>query len=83
MRARYRGQSFGADGLTDGRVYDVVDVEWNFETNSAWLRVIDDSGEDYLYSSRQPGPLFDAPAPRGRWELVEDDADGTLAAAIR
>lgn len=30
-------------GMTKGKVYDVLSVE------KGWYRVVDDSGEDYLY----------------------------------
>ena len=33
-------------------------------------RVIDDSGEDYLYSMTNPAPL-DGSSPGGRWEVIE------------
>jgi len=33
-------------------------------------RVIDDSGEDYLYSKDNPAPL-DGSSPGGRWEIIE------------
>ena len=44
MRLRYVGESFGIDSLTNGRIYEAT------EENSGMYRVIDDSGEDYLYS---------------------------------
>lgn len=40
MKLRYRGLSFGIDGLTDGKVYKAYDDP------SGMYRVIDDSGED-------------------------------------
>lgn len=42
---------FSADDLTLGRLYEVVS-----EDGHGMIRVIDDSGEDYLY----PASLFDA-----------------------
>lgn len=39
-------QIFGSNGflvLTNGKVYDVMSVE------KGWYRIVDDSGEDYLY----------------------------------
>ncbi|MEL7645413.1 MAG: hypothetical protein AAGU04_03980 [Anaerolineaceae bacterium] len=45
------------------------------------LRIIDDSDEDYLYSVI-PGPMWDA-SISGRWELVEDDSQGTLKAVLK
>lgn len=35
--------------LTNGKVYDVMSVE------KGWYRIVDDSGEDYLY----PPEIFD------------------------
>ena len=75
MKVKYIGESFGVDGLTDGNVYSVLSVEYGN------LRVVDDSGEDYLYSSRAPGPADDQNI-RGRWEIIEDDAENTLRKSI-
>mgnify|MGYP001241946959 CR=1 FL=1 len=75
MRVRYVGESFGVDGLTNGKVYECLGVE------GAFLRVIDDSGEDYLYSAKAPAPL-DSSGPGGRWEIIEDDDKGTLQKAV-
>lgn len=63
MKLKYIGESFGVDGLTNGKVYEAVD-EGDF------YRVIDDSEEDYLYSKSNPAPL-DGSSPGGRWEIVE------------
>lgn len=64
MKLRYIGESFGIDSLTNGKTYD-AEVE-----NEGMYRVIDDSGEDYLYSKVNPAPL-DGSSPGGRWEIVE------------
>lgn len=64
MKLRYVGESFGIDSLTDGKVYD-AEVE-----NDGMYRVIDDSGEDYLYSKDNPAPL-DGSSQGGEWEIVE------------
>lgn len=77
MKVRYRGQSFGADGLTNNKEYEVLEVD---ELTGAF-RLIDDSGEDYLYSPTEPGPLCN-PGIKGRFEVVEDDERGTLKKAI-
>jgi hypothetical protein len=63
MKLRYKGQSFGVDSLTDGKVYDAKE-------ENGMYRVIDDSGEDYLYSMTKPAPL-DGSSPGGVWEIVE------------
>lgn len=71
MKVRYIGQSFGIDELTSNKIYECLGVEWPF------IRVIDDSGEDYLYSATRPMPLT-GETPPGRWEIIEDDENGTL-----
>lgn len=63
MKLKYIGESFGVDGLTNGKIYDAED-EGDF------FRVIDDSGEDYLYSKINPAPL-DGGSRGGRWEIIE------------
>lgn len=64
MKLRYIGESFGVDSLTDGKIYEAI------EENEMY-RVIDDSGEDYLYSKETPAPL-DGSSRGGRWEIVEE-----------
>lgn len=64
-KVKYIGVSFGVDGLTNGKTYDVVGIE------ESMLRVIDDSEEDYLYSIITPSAL-DNEKLCGRWELIED-----------
>ena len=54
------------DGITNGKVYEA----W-VDPDSGMYRVIDDSGEDYLYSPDAPGPL-DGSVPNGHWEVVEE-----------
>lgn len=76
MKVRYIGQSFGVDGLTGDKVYECLCIDAPF------LRVIDDSGDDYLYSVTDPGPL-DGEVSTGKWEIVEDDYQGSLAKAIK
>jgi len=78
MKAKYIGKSFGIDGLTDGKVYDVLEVD----SDSGALRVIDDSGEDYLYSPVNPKPVAVPDHPGGKWVIVEDNEANDLAYAI-
>lgn len=75
MKAKYVGQSFGVDSLTNGKVYTCLGHEGCF------LRIIDDSGEDYLYSATDPAPLDRSVKP-GKWEIIEDDDKRTLYKAI-
>ena len=67
MKLKYVGVSFGIDSLTDGKVYE---AEYDAELDA--YRVIDDSGEDYLYSTTNPKPLAVQDHPGGHWEIVEE-----------
>ena len=69
-RVKYVGKSFGVESLTNGKIYDVIDVDCPF------LRVVDDSGEDYLYSITMPSSMEDLELC-GKWEIV-DDPEGIL-----
>ena len=64
MKAKWKGKTDFLV-LTHGKIYDVLSVE------KGWYRVIDDSGEDYLYTKENPAPL-DESSPGGRWEIVEE-----------
>ncbi len=64
MKLRYIGESFGVDSLTDGKIYEATE-------ENGMYRVIDDSGEDYLYSKEKPAPL-DGSSPGGIWEIIEE-----------
>lgn len=64
MKLRYIGESFGIDSLTNGKIYEAE------EENEGMYRVIDDSGEGYLYSKDNPAPL-DGSSIGGRWEIIE------------
>ncbi len=77
MKVKYIGPSFGDGvwGLTDGKIYECLGEEYGF------LRVIDDEGEDYLYSASEPMPL-DGSVSGGKWVIVEDDENKTLSKAI-
>jgi len=71
MKVKYIGVSFGVEGLTNGKIYDVIGIE------DYMLRIIDDSGEDYLYSAIKPCSLEDS-LKCGEWEIVEDNNDKDL-----
>ena len=45
MKVRYLGKTEFLV-LTNNKVYDVISVE------KGWYRVVDDSGEDYLYHTK-------------------------------
>ncbi len=74
MKVKYIGKSFNAPvGLRDKTIYECLGVEYGF------LRVIDESEDEdgVLYSAINPRPL-DGSSPGGRWEIIEDDEQGTL-----
>ena len=78
MRVRYVGVSFGVDGLTNGKEYEVVE----YDDDIGALRIIDDSGEDYLYDPNHPRPIANPQHDGGRFEIVLDDEYGTLSRLI-
>lgn len=49
MKAKYSGQSDSLM-LLNGKVYEVISVE-DGPSNTKWYRVIDETGDDYLYLS--------------------------------
>ncbi|MFC3927837.1 hypothetical protein ACVR05_01135 [Streptococcus caprae] len=63
MKLRYIGESFGVDSLTNGRVYTILEI-----LPDDLVRVVDDSGEAYLYSYKNPRPL-DESSVGGYWEI--------------
>lgn len=66
MKVKYIGESFGVEGLTNGKEYEVIGIEGDM------YRIIDDSGEDYLYSISRPCSLEDN-TKYGKWEIAEND----------
>ena len=67
MKLKFIGDTFyyGIDGLTDGKIYEA------WEEDKDYYRVIDDSGEDYLYPKINPHAP-DGSTTKGRWEIVEE-----------
>jgi hypothetical protein len=66
MKLKYIGVSFGIDGLTNGKIYD---AEYDAELDV--FRVIDDSGDAYMYSTTNPRPLAAPDHPGGHWDIIE------------
>lgn len=64
LKIQYFGESFGVDSLTNGKIYDAVEEDGMY-------RVIDDSGEDYLYSMENPAPL-DGSSKGGIWRIITE-----------
>lgn len=77
MKVKYIGPNIGVEGLFDGGIYEVLEVD---ELSGAF-RLIDESGEDYLYSPVRPKPLT-GKYQGGHFEIVEDNEKGTLYKAI-
>jgi hypothetical protein len=76
LKVRYIGKDFGVEGLTNGKIYECVGIE------DGMLRVIDDSGEDYLYSAIRPSSLENTEL-FGRWEIIEDNEKEDLKKIIK
>ncbi len=64
-RVKYIGKSFGVEQLTNGKIYDVLEIDDTF------IKIIDDSEEAYLYSTNKPASLEDINL-YGKWVIVED-----------
>ena len=73
MKVKYIGKSFGVDSLTNGKIYDVIEVD---ELTGAF-RLVDDSDEDYLYHPTSPKPNGVKEA-YGHFEIIEDDERQSL-----
>ena len=76
MKVKYIGKSFGVEGLTNGKIYKCIGIEEDM------LRIIDDSGEDYLYSAIKPSSLENIELC-GKWEIVEDNENQDLKKIIK
>ncbi len=61
----YKGESFGVDGFTNGKVYGVV-----YDKNKS-IKVVDDSGEDYLWDLKNPKPS-DGSSSGGKFYIIDD-----------
>lgn len=77
MKVKYIGPNIGIDGLFDGKEYKVLGVD----DLTGMLRIIDESGEDYLYSPTHPKPIA-GEYGGGKFEIVKDDENGTLKNAV-
>ncbi len=64
-KLKYIGKTFGAISLTNNKIYNCIGYD-----DKGWLKIVDDSDEDYVYSATNPGPL-DGLSDGGKWEIVE------------
>lgn len=70
MKVKYIGETFyDGFGLTNGRIYECTSIDNDTEC----LEIIDDEGEEYLYSIIDPKPI-DGSSKGGKWEIIEDIA---------
>ncbi len=67
MKVKYIGPDIGVDGLKNGGEYTVLEID----DLTGYLRIIDESGEDYLYSPSKPRAIADE-YRGGRFEIIED-----------
>ena len=75
MKVRYVGPDLGVTSLTNNKIYECIGVEGDY------LRIIDNDEEDYIYPAKNPYmPMY--PEIRGKFEIIEDDENGTLDKAI-
>ena len=75
MKLKYIGKSFGVESLTNGKIYECIGIEDDM------LRIIDDSGEGYLYSAIRPASLENSEL-FGKWEIIEDNKNKDLEKII-
>ena len=78
MKVKYIGENIGIDGLFNGNIYEVIEIEKEIGA----LRIIDESGEDYLYSPSKPKSAA-GEYKGGKFEVIEDDENNTLAHIIK
>jgi hypothetical protein len=89
MRVKYVGKNIGVTGLYGGNTYEVSEID---EVSGA-LRVVDEDKSNWNYDNEpdwKPGYLYSPTAPRplcvpeqapGKFYIVEDDENGSLAKA--
>lgn len=76
MKFKYIGESIGATGLTNGKIYEILGEE------NGMYRVIDDSGEDYLYLKENPGSTYSSDKP-SYWKRIEEPHSLTIPNKIK
>lgn len=76
MKVKYIGPDIGVDGLINNHIYDVLEVD----SLTGALRIIDESGEDYLYDPKKPQAVA-GEYKGGKFEVISDK-DNILYNAI-
>lgn len=67
MKVKYIGPDIGVDGLINNHIYDVLEID----KLSGALRIIDESGEDYLYDPKKPQAIA-GEYNGGKFEIISD-----------
>ena len=67
MKVKYVGPDIGIDGLKNNGVYEVIDID----ELTSMLHIIDESGEDYLYSPNKPKAVAGY-YKGGKFEIISD-----------
>ncbi|MPW26253.1 hypothetical protein GC105_10680 [Alkalibaculum sp. M08DMB] len=70
MKVKYIGPDIGIDGLFNDNIYEVLGID----ELTGMLRIIDESGEDYLYSPKEPKSIA-SEYKGGKFEIVEDKSE--------
>lgn len=71
FRVKYIGENIPLT-FTNGKIYDVIEI-----IDSYYIRVIDDSKEDYMYLFKEP-KLLTMEKSKGKFEIVEDFTGGKI-----
>lgn len=77
MIVKYLGPDIGIDGLFDQKEYAVIEID----PFSGMLRILDESGEDYLYHPTRP-KAFAGEYKGGKFEMIQDDSNQSLQKAM-
>lgn len=78
MKVKYVGADIGIDGLKNNGIYEVLEID----ELTGMLRIVDESGEEYLYSPTKPKAVAGS-YNGGKFEIIEDDNKGSLTNAIK
>ena len=75
MKVKYIGKNYLLSDITNGQIYEVLSIE------DRMLRIVNDSGEDYLYGLKHVLQKDDG-TNSNLWEIVEDNEEKDLKALI-
>ena len=78
MKVKYVGADIGVDGLKNNGIYEVLEID----ELTGMLRIVDESGEEYLYSPTKPKAVAGS-NNGGKFEIIDDDSKGSLTNAIK